>query len=188
MCAEKFSARSLMRKLEQAQFETITPTRPRNRWPRIGRLLDLENLRLLEVLLDEAFVIPGTRFRFGLDGIIGLIPGLGDVIAGLLSLIIPFAAWVRGVRYVTIMRMVANLAIGVLVGTVPVFGDVFDVWWKANRRNYQLLIRSIAEPHRHSWRDWGFLLLLVGAIGAIFAIPILLVVWFAVYLTQSLRW
>ena len=73
----------------------------------------------LEFLLDEAFRIPGTNFRFGMDGIIGLVPGLGDVLAGLLSLIIPLAAWMRGVPYVTLLRMAANLGIGVLVGSIP---------------------------------------------------------------------
>jgi hypothetical protein len=59
------------------------------------------------------------------------------VLAGLLSLIIPLAAWIRGVPYVTLVRMAANLAIGVLVGSIPLFGDIFDIAWKANRRNYR---------------------------------------------------
>ena len=165
-----------------AQHETTQQLSHPTRWPRLSRLFDLEHLHLLEVLLDEAFVVPGTRVRFGLDGIIGLVPGLGDVLAGLLSLIIPLAAWVRGVPYVTLLRMVVNLAIGVLVGTIPVFGDVFDIWWKANRRNYLLLTRSLAEPHRHTWRDWLLLLLLSTAVAAIFAAPVVLVVWLALQL------
>ena len=82
----------------------------------------------LEILLDEAFRIPGTQFRFGLDGIVGLVPGLGDVVAGLLSIVIPVAAWIRGVPYVTLARMGVNLAIGVLIGSIPIVGDVFDVF------------------------------------------------------------
>ena len=126
--------------------------------------------------------MPGTGFRFGLDGIIGLVPGLGDVLAGMLSLIIPLAAWIRGVPYVTLARMAANLGIGVLVGSIPLFGDIFDVAWKPNRRNYRLLVRHLGEPRRHTWRDWAFLLLLVGVLGLIFAIPIALVVWFLAWL------
>ena len=83
-------------------------------------------------------------------------PGLGDVLAGLLSLVIPLAAWIRGVPYVTLVRMAANLGIGVLVGSIPIFGDVFDIAWKANRRNYRLLQRHLGEPRRHTWRDWAF--------------------------------
>ena len=129
--------------------------------------------------------IPGTSFRFGIDGIIGLVPGLGDVLAGLLSLVIPLAAWIRGVPYVTLLRMVINLGIGVLVGTIPIFGDIFDVAWKTNKRNYRLLTRHLAEPRRHTWRDWAFLLLLAGGIGFVFAIPVLLVVWILAWLLQN---
>lgn len=143
----------------------------------LGRFLGDERLHWLEVLLDEAFVIPGTGMRFGIDGIVGLVPGLGDVLAGALSLVIPFAAWVRGVPYITLVRMLINVAIGLLVGTIPIAGDAFDIFWKANRRNYRLLTRSIAQPHRHTWRDWAFLLLLGCGIGAVFAIPLLLIVW-----------
>ncbi len=150
---------------------------PATRWNSGQRLLGDDRLRWLEVLLDEAFTIPGTGIRFGIDGIIGLIPGFGDVLAGILSLLIPMAAWIRGVPYVTLVRMLANVAIGLLVGMVPLFGDAFDIYWKANRRNYMLLNRSIAQPRRHSWRDWVFLLALGLAIGAIFAIPLLLIVW-----------
>ena len=120
---------------------------------------------------------PGHRHRFGIDGIVGLIPGLGDALAGALSLIIPFAAWVRGVPYITLLRMLTNVAIGLLVGTIPILGDAFDIFWKANRRNYQLLTRSIAAPHRHTWRDWPFLALLAAGIGVIFALPIVLILW-----------
>ena len=62
---------------------------PSSRWPRLSRLLDIEHMHLLEILLDEAFVVPGTHIRFGLDGIFGLVPGLDGVLAGSLSLVIP---------------------------------------------------------------------------------------------------
>jgi hypothetical protein len=139
--------------------------------------LDDSRLHWLEVLLDEAFTVPGTGIRFGIDGIVGLIPGLGDVLAGALSLIIPLAAWIRGVPYVTLLRMLSNVAIGLIVGTIPIAGDAFDIFWKANHRNYQLLVRSIAEPRRHTWRDGFYLLALGLVIGAIFAIPILLCIF-----------
>lgn len=152
-----------------------------NRWNRGAWLFRDTTLRSLEIILDEAFRIPGTSFRFGIDGIIGLVPGLGDVVAGLLSLVIPVAAWMRGVPYVTLVRMGLNLGIGVLVGSIPILGDVFDVAWKANRRNYRLLQLHLREPRRHTWRDRAFLLLLFMALAAIFALPlvvfVLLVQW-----------
>jgi hypothetical protein len=155
-----------------------------DRWNRGAWIFRDETLRRLEILLDELFRVPGTNIRFGLDGIIGLVPGLGDVLAGLLSLLIPLAAWIRGVPYVTLVRMAANLGIGVLVGTIPIFGDAFDIAWKANRRNYRLLCRHLGEPRQHTWRDWMFLLLLAGAIAVMFAIPILVLLWVIAWLTQ----
>ncbi len=152
------------------------------RWARGAWLFRNETLRKLEVLLDEAFRIPGTQIRFGIDGIIGLVPGLGDVLAGLLSLVIPLAAWMRGVPYVTLVRMAINLGIGVLVGTVPVLGDAFDIAWKPNRRNYNLLQRHLGEPRRHTWRDWAFLWMLITALALVFAIPIVLAVWLLIWL------
>jgi hypothetical protein len=157
-----------------------------DRWNRGAWLFRDRTLHGLEILLDEAFVIPGTGIRFGIDGIIGLVPGLGDVLAGLLSLVIPLAAWIRGVPYVTLARMAANLGIGVLVGSVPLFGDIFDIAWKANRRNYRLLRRHLGAPRRHTGRDWAFLLLLAAAVGLVFAIPVALVVWAMVWLGQVL--
>jgi NAD/NADP transhydrogenase beta subunit len=147
------------------------------RWTRGAWIFRDETLERLEILLDEAFRIPGTGIRFGIDGIIGLVPGLGDVLAGLLSLIIPLAAWIRGVPYVTLARMALNIGIGVLIGSIPFFGDVFDIAWKSNRRNYQLLRRHLIEPRRHTWRDWMFLALIAAALGVIFAIPVVLVMW-----------
>ena len=154
------------------------------RWNRGAWLFRDETLRKLEILLDEAFRVPGTSVRFGIDGIVGLVPGLGDVLAGLLSLIIPVAAWIRGVPYVTLARMIVNLGIGVLVGTIPLFGDIFDIAWKANRRNYRLLSRHLGEPRQHTWRDWGFLLLMVAVTAVIFAIPVVFVAWLISWLLQ----
>ncbi len=155
------------------------------RWAKGAWIFRDETLQQLEILLDEAFRIPGTGIRFGLDGIIGLVPGLGDVVAGLLSLIIPLAAWIRGVPYVALVRMAANIGIGVLVGSIPFFGDIFDIVWKANRRNYQLMRRHLGEPRRHTWRDWTFLLLIGAVLGAIFAIPVLLVLWLLSWLIKQ---
>ncbi len=68
--------------------------------------------------------------------------------------------------------MAVNLGIGVLVGTIPLFGDIFDIAWKPNRRNYRLLPRHLGEPRRHTWRDWTFLLLLAAGLALVFALPV----------------
>jgi NAD/NADP transhydrogenase beta subunit len=142
-----------------------------------GRLFSDENLDILSHLLDDCFRIPGTEIRFGVEGIVGLVPAVGDVISGLASCILIFAAWVRGVPYVTLARMGVNLAIDVLVGAVPFLGDVFDIAWKANRRNYKLLTRHIEQPRQHTWKDWVFLLTLVAALTAVMIIPLVVLAW-----------
>src|SRR5258707_15261298 len=119
-----------------------TATRPQILPPRgrvLSRLLsrkgrnafDDENLDLLAHLLDDWFRFPGTSIRFGLDGIVGLIPGIGDIAGGLASCILVVAAWVRGAPYITIARMLVNLALDVIIGAVPFLGDLFDIAWKA---------------------------------------------------------
>lgn len=160
---------------------------PPERWQRGAWLFRNSTLHALEILLDEAFRIPFTRFRFGIDGLIGLVPGLGDALAGLLSLVIPLAAWTRGVPWITLVRMTVNVGIGVLVGSLPLLGDIFDVAWKSNRRNYNLLLRHLGAPRRHTWRDWTFLLLLAAAILLVFAVPVALALWLLVWLNTSVR-
>jgi hypothetical protein len=133
-----------------------------------------ENLDLLAHVLDDCFRLPGTSIRFGLDGLVGLVPVLGDVLAGLASTLIVIAAWFRGVPMVTLARMTVNVGIGVVVGMVPLLGDAFDIAWKANRRNYALLTRHLRQPNQHTWKDWAFLLLLGAAMFAILATPLVL--------------
>jgi Domain of unknown function (DUF4112) len=141
------------------------------------RFFSNENLDILAHLLDDCFRIPGTQIHFGLDGIVGLVPAIGDVLAGLASCILIFAAWVRGVPYVTLARMASNLALDVIIGAIPFVGDAFDIAWKANRRNYKLLIRHIEQPRKHSWRDWLFLATLAVVIVSFFTIPLLVLAW-----------
>ncbi len=155
------------------------------RWAHGAWLFRDDTLQRFEVLLDEAFRIPFTRIRFGIDGIIGLVPGLGAVAVGLLSLVIPIAAWIRGVSYVTLLRMAANLGISVLVGSIPIVGDAFGIGWRANHRNYQLLHRYLGAPRRQTWKDWVFLLALACAMGLIFAVPIVLMIWLLAWLIHQ---
>jgi hypothetical protein len=161
----------------------LASRKARNKARNQGVLRD-ENLDLLAHILDDWFHIPGTNFRIGLDGVIGLVPGLGDILGGLLSSIMIFAAWMRGIPYVTLVRMTVNIGLDVLVGSIPLFGDIFDIAWKANRRNYALVQRHLRQPHRHTWKDWGFLLLLLSTLVSIFLVPIVLIAWFFGHLHQ----
>jgi Domain of unknown function (DUF4112) len=136
-----------------------------------------EHLDYIASLLDDMWRIPGTKVRFGLDALIGWIPGIGDGMAGVASCVIVFASWRRGVAPVTLARMVANILLETAVGGVPVVGDVFHIFWKANRRNYRILIREKEAPRLKTWRDWIFLAVItVGALAAV-TIPIFFLIW-----------
>jgi hypothetical protein len=160
-----------------AKPEVLSPRSKRG-----GKVFDDENLDLLSHLLDDFIRIPGTPIRFGLDGIVGFIPGIGDIVGGIASCIIIIAAWVRGVSYVTVTRMVANVAIEVVVGSVPVLGDMFDIAWRANRRNYALLTGSVYEPRKHTMQSWLFLGGLCLVLAALVILPILLFSWLFAHL------
>lgn len=146
-----------------------------------------ENLDMLSRLLDTWFRVPGTNIRFGLDGIIGFVPGIGDVLAGLASTIIVLAAYFRGAPLITIARMVANLGIEVIIGMVPVLGNLFDIGWRANRRNYHLLERSLTTGQRDTWRDWIFLGLLFVGLMTLAMLPFLLLLWIGGSLLHSMH-
>jgi hypothetical protein len=99
----------------------------------------LERLDRLSVLLDTALFIPGTNIRFGADAIVGLFPGIGDTITTALSAYLVYEAYRLGAPGPILARMIGNLAVDGVVGAVPLAGDVFDVLFRANRRNVRLL-------------------------------------------------
>jgi Domain of unknown function (DUF4112) len=138
-----------------------------------------EHLNQIASLLDDMFCVPGTQIRFGLDFLIGWIPGVGDAAAGMASLIIVVAAWRRGAALVTLARMITNVVLEALLGSIPVFGDAFHVVWKANRRNYRLLMReeNRALGESHTRRDVLFFVLLFVAAVCLVAVPVGLVIW-----------
>ena len=106
----------------------------------------LARVRTLARALDSAIVIPGTSMRFGLDPIIGLVPGLGDLAGAVLSGYIVIEGIRMGVSRAGVVRMLANVGIDAIVGSVPVLGDLFDAGWKANNRNVALIERHMASP------------------------------------------
>ena len=106
----------------------------------------LTRIRRLAWLVDAAFRIPGTRFRFGLNSLIGLAPGAGDAMLGLVSLYIIQQAHAMGVPNHKLARMVGNVAIEVVGGSVPLLGDLFDVALKANLRNIRIVEEHFGFP------------------------------------------
>jgi len=107
--------------------------------PAQSRAARIARIDALATLLDTAFILPGTNIRFGFDAMIGLVPGIGDLITTGLSLYIVSEARALGAPRHLILRMLANVALDGVVGAVPFLGDAFDVMWRANRRNMTLL-------------------------------------------------
>lgn len=106
----------------------------------------IRRVRVLAKLLDNSISIPGTRFKFGFDAIIGLIPGVGDVLGAILSGYIVLEAARAEVPPVTIARMLVNIGIDTLLGSIPAAGDVFDAMWKSNLMNVALLEQHLGAP------------------------------------------
>lgn len=126
---------------------------------------ELAHLQMLATMMDHLIEIPGLRVKVGLDALLGLFPGLGDVLSSLVSLYILKAASEHGVSRVTLARMGTNVVMDTALGAVPFVGDVFDVYFKANQKNLVLLqehLRSTPEEARR--RKWGDGLFLAGIV------------------------
>ena len=121
-----------------------------------SKLATLNRLRKFSRLLDSAIGIPGTKFRFGLDPILGLIPGGGDFLGTILSAYLVIEAARLGLPKETLVKMVSNIVLESAVGTVPVIGDLFDAAWKANTKNFELVEAhlNIQDPRLKENR-WG---------------------------------
>lgn len=149
-------------------------------------------LEQLSKLMDSQFVIPGLGIRFGVDALLGLVPGLGDFAGGIISLYILGAAAQQGVSRVTIVRMALHLVIDILLGSLPFIGDLFDVAYKANNRNVALLKRHMEAggPELRSVRRAdkffvaavlaGLLALLIGTAVFTVAVTVKLLQWLGV--------
>ena len=137
----------------------------------------LELFRRVSTLLDSAMAVPGTSIRFGLDPILGLFPGLGDLVSPIFTMGILWQARELGIPKVVQLRMIFNVAIDTVIGVVPMIGDLFDVAWKANNRNMALLDRHAHEEHSASPGDWAFVALMMLVLALIAITPLLLLGW-----------
>ena len=139
--------------------------------------LSLQRLRKISHLLDNAIPVPGTKYRFGLDPILGLLPGGGDTLGGLMSVYIVFEGMRMGVPAATVGRMGFNIVLDLLTGIVPVLGDLFDVGWKANSRNVALLEQHMAAPEPSRAGDRVFAAVVIVALIALVAGMAALSLW-----------
>lgn len=132
--------------------------------------------------LDAGIRIPGTNIRFGLDPVLGLIPGLGDTAGAVLAGWIVVEAIRLGVSRATLLRVIGNVALDAVLGAVPIIGDVFDFAWKANLRNITLLNRHLASPSGARRADRFFVACVLGGIIVLLVSALTLGIW----LTRSL--
>ena len=118
--------------------------------------------KFLADLLDQRFRIPGTSIRIGLDPLIGLIPGIGDLLANATGSLILVIAAQLGVPKAVLARMGINIAFNTILGAIPIFGDILSIWFRSNVRNVELLQRSLGrQTKRTVLTDWLFVIALI---------------------------
>jgi hypothetical protein len=121
-----------------------------------------QGLETLSRYLDGLFRIPGTGWRFGLDGLIGLIPNVGDTVTTVASFYILIAGVRYGVPKITLLRMAFNIGLDYLVGTIPFIGDAFDFFWKANQKNMDLIRTRGKGEGTGTTADYLFVFAIIG--------------------------
>ena len=146
-----------------------TTRAPRSETQRARSLAEVEGLAWL---LDNSIPVPGTGGRrFGIDAIIGLVPGVGDVVSGVLGLLVVWRGSRMGLPRIVVARMLLNTLLDIAIGAIPVIGDAFDLWFKASTRNLALMRRHLERPDTSTREDWTAVLVMVGlavaVIGAI---------------------
>jgi hypothetical protein len=124
--------------------------------PRTRAAANSSDVEALAWLLDNSIPIPGTGRRIGLDALVGLVPGLGDVLSGGIGLFVVLRGAQLGVPRVVLARMLANVAVDFVIGAIPIIGDAFDLWFKANIRNVALIRRYTTEPAASTAGTWAF--------------------------------
>jgi hypothetical protein len=141
------------------------PRTPRSDAHRARSLSEVEGLAWL---LDNSIPVPGTGGRrFGIDAIIGLVPGIGDLASGALGLLVVWRGSRMGLPRVVVGRMLLNTLLDIAIGAVPILGDAFDLWFKASTRNLNLMRRHLERPDTSTREDWTAVLLMVGVVVAV---------------------
>ena len=138
------------RKAQTLEWEVLPPEEKRGR-------ASLEPLfRWVALIMDDLFAFPTTKFRFGLDPLIGLLPGIGDTASAFVSALVLIQAARMGLPKILLARMSLNVLINEIVGIIPGLGDAFSFWFKSNRRNYELLRSYSQTGRRGRTSDWLF--------------------------------
>lgn len=164
---------SALRRTHLARVDHRDPHRPTTVSPRIEQLA---------WWLDEAFRIPGTKARVGVDGVVGIVPVIGDLAGMAAGMVVVVAAALADVGIPTLIRMMVNVGVAGVVGMVPFAGDLFDFAFKANTRNIALIHRDLADHERTSRRSGIWLVVVVALIVAVPVAAVVAVALLTVYL------
>jgi Domain of unknown function (DUF4112) len=155
-------------KILEVDWEVLPPEEKRKRQ-------GLEPIfKWLAYIMDEVVRVPGTKFRFGLDPLLGLIPGVGDTSSALVSAFAMIQAVRLGVPKVLLMRMALNVLVNEVIGVIPVIGDAFSFWFKSNARNYEIIKTHRLGSSAPSRSDWAFVIAILAALGLIVCVGIAL--------------
>jgi len=135
------------------------------------RARSLAEIEAIAWLLDNSIPVPGTGGRrLGIDALIGLVPGIGDLLSGAIGLVVVWRGSRMGVPRVVVARMLANTLLDLAIGSIPVVGDAFDLWFKASTRNLALVRGWLERPERSTRGEWVAVLALIGAVLAVVAV------------------
>lgn len=137
-------------------------------------------LRAWADLLDSRFRVPGTQVRFGIDPVLSLIPGLGELVSPIFAIVLIAQGLGQGVPKVVVGRMVINALIDACLGAVPIAGNVADIFWRANTRNLALLELHAHSGHKPTTSDYAFVFAIAAVFGLLVAVPMfisVLLVW-----------
>ncbi len=146
------------------------------------RSRELAEVEAIAWLLDNSIPVPGTGRRFGVDAIIGLVPVVGDVVSAGMGLFVVWRASRMGLPRIVVTRMLVVSAVDFVIGSIPIAGDAFDLWFKANTRNLALLRRHLQRPETSTRDDW---MVVTGLLGVIIAI-VAIIGWLLVSLVSAL--
>src|SRR5438128_9904422 len=147
----------------EPEWEVLPPEEKEKR----ARLEPL--FRWVAIVMDELIAFTSTKVKFGLDPLIGLVPGIGDTASAIISALVLIQAARRGLPKILLARMSLNILINEIIGIIPGLGDAFSFWFKSNKRNYQLLLAHTQTPRRAPLSDWFFVIAVLAILFVVIA-------------------
>lgn len=141
---------------------------------------------LLAKILDTTVRIPGTPFYVGLDPLLGLIPGIGDILANLIGTLILILAARLHVPQIVVARMSLNLLINGAVGAIPIAGDLFSIWFRSHARNADLLRRAVLQPYRETQQSRLYVVGIIGGTVLLLLLAITAVLWIVILIFNAI--